>query len=250
MYTDNNQQKEKTVTDSIKSISKIIDHSLLHPQLTDQELQAGCLLARQYEVASVCIKPYAVPLAREILTKSQVKVGTVIGFPHGGNQLEIKIKEAERALADGAEELDMVINIGKVLSAEWSYITEEIRTINNILVEKNGILKVIFENDFLTDINYKLKLCEICNQQAVAFVKTSTGYGFVKQKNGNYNYSGATDSDLVLMRSNCNKSIQIKAAGGIRTLDDLLRVKALGVTRVGTTSTEKILHEAKNRGYN
>lgn len=234
---------------SIKAIAKLIDHSLLHPQLGDKELQAGCLLARQYDVASVCIKPYAVPLAREILAKSQVRVGTVIGFPHGSNHLEIKVKETEKALADGAEELDMVINIGKVLSADWAYIADEIRTINNILINKNGLLKVIFENDFLTDQNYKLKLCEICNQQAVAFVKTSTGYGFVKQKDGNYNYSGATDADLVLMRNNCNKSVQIKAAGGIRTLDDLLRVKALGVTRVGTTSTKNILQEAKDRGY-
>ena len=234
---------------SIKSIAKLIDHSLLHPQLGDKELQAGCLLARQYDVASVCIKPYAVPLAREILAKSLVRVGTVIGFPHGSNHLEIKVKETEKALADGAEELDMVINIGKVLSADWAYIADEIRTINNILINKNGLLKVIFENDFLTDPSYKLKLCEICNQQAVAFVKTSTGYGFVKQKDGNYNYSGATDADLVLMRHNCIKSVQIKAAGGIRTLDDLLRVKALGVTRVGTTSTKNILQEAKDRGY-
>ena len=234
---------------SIKAIAKLIDHSLLHPQLGDKELQAGCLLARQYDVASVCIKPYAVPLAREILAKSLVRVGTVIGFPHGSNHLEIKVKETEKALADGAEELDMVINIGKVLSADWAYIADEIRTINNILINKNGLLKVIFENDFLTDQSYKLKLCEICNQQAVAFVKTSTGYGFVKQKDGNYNYSGATDADLVLMRNNCIKSVQIKAAGGIRSLDDLLRVKALGVTRVGTTSTKNILQEAKDRGY-
>jgi len=237
------------VPGSIKSIAKLIDHSLLHPQLGDKELQAGCLLARQYDVASVCIKPYAVPLAREILAKSLVRVGTVIGFPHGSNHLEIKVKETEKALADGAEELDMVINIGKVLSADWAYIADEIRTINNILINKNGLLKVIFENDFLTDQSYKLKLCEICNQQAVAFVKTSTGYGFVKQKDGNYNYSGATDADLVLMRNNCIKSVQIKAAGGIRSLDDLLRVKALGVTRVGTTSTKNILQEAKDRGY-
>jgi len=237
------------VPGSIKAIAKLIDHSLLHPQLGDKELQAGCLLARQYDVASVCIKPYAVPLAREILAKSLVRVGTVIGFPHGSNHLEIKVKETEKALADGAEELDMVINIGKVLSADWAYIADEIRTINNILINKNGLLKVIFENDFLTDQSYKLKLCEICNQQAVAFVKTSTGYGFVKQKDGNYNYSGATDADLVLMRNNCIKSVQIKAAGGIRSLDDLLRVKALGVTRVGTTSTKNILQEAKDRGY-
>lgn len=237
------------MTGSLKSIAKLIDHSLLHPQLSDKELQAGCLLACQHEVASVCIKPYAVTLAREILIKSQVKVGTVIGFPHGSNHLEIKVKETERALADGAEELDMVINIGKVLSADWSYIAGEIRTINNLVVEKNGILKVIFENDFLTDQSYKVKLCEISSQQKVAFVKTSTGYGFVKQKDGDYNYSGATDADLILMRKACGQSVRLKAAGGIRTLDDLLRVQALGVARVGTTSTQKILQEARERGY-
>lgn len=234
---------------SLASLTKLIDHSLLHPQLTDQELKAGCQLARQYDVASVCIKPYSVVLARDILANSKVKVGTVVGFPHGSNHLEIKIREAEKALADGAEELDMVINVGKTLSADWTYLSDEIKSINEITVTKNGILKVIFENDFLTDKMFKLKLCAICNQHAVAYVKTSTGYGFTKQQNGFYNYAGATDTDIILMRQACIPSIQIKAAGGIRTLDDLLRVRSLGVSRVGTTSTLSILQEAKRRGY-
>jgi deoxyribose-phosphate aldolase len=237
------------VSKSITSLAKIIDHSLLHPQLTDQELKTGCQLALQYDVASVCIKPYAVPLAKDILAATTVKVGTVVGFPHGSNHTDIKVKETEKALAEGAEEIDMVINIGKVLSTEWDYIANEIKLINQIIVKKQGILKVIFENDFLTTKMYKLKLCEICNEQSVAYVKTSTGYGFVKHKNGYYNYMGAIDADIILMRQACMPSIQIKAAGGIRTLDDLLRVQTLGATRVGTTSTANILQEAKRRGF-
>jgi deoxyribose-phosphate aldolase len=234
---------------SLRSIAKMIDHSLLHPTMTDQELRTGCQLARRLDVASVCIKPYAVPLAREMLAGSDVAVGTVIGFPHGNGRVEVKVREAELALADGAVELDVVVNIGKVLSGEWAYITAEIRALNDLVVSHGARLKVIFENDFLPQDADKLKLCEICNVQAVAFVKTSTGYGFVKRENGMYAYAGATDHDLALMRQASLPSVQVKAAGGIRTLDDVLRVQALGVTRVGATATEAILAEAQKRGY-
>jgi deoxyribose-phosphate aldolase len=227
----------------------MIDHSLLHPTLTDQELVEGCQLARRHAVASVCIKPYAVSLAKEILAGSDVRVGTVVGFPHGNSCIDVKLKEAEAALADGAVELDMVVNIGKVLSRDWPYVSDEIRSLNDWVVSNGALLKVIFETDFLRDDVYKSKLCEICNAHAVAFVKTSTGYGFVKRENGMYAYAGATDHDLALMRKECAASIQIKAAGGIRTLDDVLRVQALGVTRVGATATEAILAEARQRGY-
>jgi deoxyribose-phosphate aldolase len=193
------------MTQSLQSIAKMIDHSLLHPTLTDQELVEGCQVARQHAVASVCIKPYAVSLAKGILAGSDVRVGTVIGFPHGNSRIDVKLKEAEAALADGAVELDMVVNIGKVLSRDWPYVSDEIRS--------------------------------------------STGYGFVKRENGMYAYAGATDHDLALMRKECVASIQVKAAGGIRTLDDVLRVQALGVTRVGATATEAILAEARQRGY-
>ena len=237
------------MNESIKSITQMIDHSLLHPQLTDQEMETGCRMALKYGVASVCIKPYALPLAREILTGSVVKTGTVIGFPHGSNHLQLKVKETEWALANGAEELDMVINIGKVLSEDWSYISNEIKMVNDIVVKKNAVLKVIFENDFLTTDYYKLKLCEICSTHTVAYAKTSTGYGFRKQQNGYFDYAGATDSDLKLMRKGCTESIQIKAAGKIRTLDDVLRVKKLGATRVGTTATEAILRQAQERRF-
>jgi deoxyribose-phosphate aldolase len=238
-----------TMTHSLQSIAKMIDYSLLHPTLTDRELAEGCQLARRLDVASVCIKPYAVPLAKEILAGSDVKVGTVVGFPHGNSRIDVKRQEAEAALADGAVELDMVVNIGKVLSRDWSYVSDEIRVLNDLVVSQGALLKVIFETDFLQDDAYKSKLCEICNTHAVAFVKTSTGYGFVKRENGMYSYAGATDHDLALMRKECVASIQIKAAGGIRTLDDVLRVRALGVTRVGATATEAILAEARQRGY-
>jgi deoxyribose-phosphate aldolase len=237
------------MTESLESIAKMIDHSLLHPTLTDQELIDGCLVAAKHKVASVCIKPYAVPLAKEILAGSEVKVGTVIGFPHGSSKTAIKLKEARMALDDGAVELDMVVNIGKVLSRDWDYVTAEIRRINRLTVKRGALLKVIFENDFLTDEALKIKLCEICSKLAVAFVKTSTGYGFTRREHGYYTYAGATDDDLALMREHTLPSVQVKAAGGVRTLDDVLRVKALGVTRVGATATEAILMEAQNRGY-
>jgi deoxyribose-phosphate aldolase len=227
----------------------MIDHSLLHPTLTDEDLREGCLVALRCDVASVCIKPYAVPLARELLTESDVKVGTVVGFPHGGSRTDIKVREATSAIFDGAEEFDLVINIGKVLSGDWSYVAEEIRAVNQVLADGWGILKVIFENDYLNDAESIAKLCHICSQHEVAFVKTSTGYGFVKQPGGMYGYQGATDHDLELMRRECAAPVQIKAAGGIRTLDDVLRVRALGVTRVGATTTEAILEEARERGY-
>jgi len=235
--------------DSLKSIAKMIDHSLLHPALTDQELADGCRLARRCDVAAVCIKPYAVTLAREILAGSDVAVGTVIGFPHGSSRVEVKLHEAELALADDATELDAVVNIGKVLSGDWGYVSEEVRLLNELTVARGALLKIIFENDYLARDADKVRLCEICSLHAVAFVKTSTGYGFVKQPNGGYAYAGATDHDLALMRAASAPSVQIKAAGGVRTLDDLLRVRVLGVTRVGATATEGILAEAKRRGY-
>ena len=235
--------------ESLSSIAKMIDHSLLHPMLTDQELIDGCLVAIKHKVASVCIKPYAVPLAKEILVGSDVKVGTVIGFPHGSSKSAIKLREARMALDDGAVELDMVVNPGKVLSQDWVYVADEIRKVNKLAVSREALVKVIFENDYLTDDSLKIMLCEICSQIAVAFIKTSTGYGFMKRENGYYAYAGATDHDLELMRQHTIPSVQVKAAGGVRTLDDLLRVKALGVTRVGATATEAILAEAQKRGY-
>ena len=235
--------------ETLRSIAKMIDHSLLHPTLTDQDLLEGCHLARDHDVASVCIKPYAVTLALRALAGSDVAVGTVVGFPHGNSRVAVKLKEAECALADGATELDMVVNIGKVLSNDWEYVGDEVRLLNELAVSRGAILKVIFENDFLPRDEFKIKLCQMSNKHHVAFAKTSTGYGFTKRGNGMYSYDGATDHDLKLMRATCDLSVHIKAAGGVRTLDDILRVRALGVTRVGATATASILAEAKSRGY-
>lgn len=233
---------------TLKSLTKMIDHSLLHPTLTDEAILAGCELAKHYDVATACVKPYATPLAHKILEGSTVGVCAVVAFPHGNSTTSIKVKEAEQAVLEGAVEIDMVVNVGKVLGGDWDYVSEEIKAVNDTVISHKGILKVIFENDYLQD-SHIIKLCEICAAHAVAFVKTSTGYGFVKQPNGMYTYQGATDHHLKLMRAHCPENIKLKAAGGVRTLDDLLRVRELGVTRIGATATEAILEEAKRRGY-
>ncbi|MFX0181627.1 MAG: deoxyribose-phosphate aldolase [Candidatus Hodarchaeota archaeon] len=232
---------------TVVEVAKMIDHSLLHPMLTDEELIEGCNLAKKYDVASVCIKPYAVKQALEILKDSNVCIGTVVGFPHGSSQIYVKTFEAEQACKDGATELDMVVNIGKVLSEDWEYVEKEIRAIVDIGSKFGAKVKVIFENDFLLKDHYKIKLCEICDNLKVDFVKTSTGFGFVKGDDDKYSYNGATDHDLKLMRKFVSKDVQVKAAGKVRTLDDVLRVRDIGVTRIGATATESILEEAKKR---
>ena len=232
---------------SVSDVARMIDHSLLHPTMTDETLRDGCLLARRLGVAAVCIKPYAVPLARELLAGSAVAVGAVAGFPHGSSTTAVKVAEAEAACAEGATEIDFVVNIGKVLGGDWSYVAAEIGAVNQAVVARGGLAKVIFENDFYGDDAGIVRLCEICNECDVAFVKTSTGYGFVRRADGAYTYAGATDHHLRLMRATCLPHIQVKAAGGVRTLDDVLRVRALGVTRVGATATERILEEARAR---
>jgi deoxyribose-phosphate aldolase len=237
------------MAESLRDIAKMIDHSLLHPTMTDRDLEEGCRLARRRGVATVCIKPYAAALARDLLRGSDVLVCTVVGFPHGGSRPDVKVAEAEAALDDGATELDMVINIGKALSGDWDYMAGEIGAINAAAIRRGAIVKVIFETDYLTKDTDKARLCRICSEIGVAFVKTSTGYGFVRGTDGRYGYAGATDHDLELMRRECAPSVQVKAAGGIRTLDDVLRVRVLGVTRVGATATEAILIEARARGY-
>ncbi|KAH6605834.1 deoxyribose-phosphate aldolase [Trichoderma cornu-damae] len=236
-----------TIKVSLPHLAQVIDHSLLHPTLSDANLRAGLVLARDYSVASACIKPYAVPLARSILAGTPVRICTVVGFPHGSSSASLKITEAADAIASGATEIDMVINIGKALGGEWSYVEHEIEAVNRLVTTRGAILKVIFENDFLQD-EHIVKLCQVCTDLGVAFVKTSTGYGFVKQPNGFYSYHGATPHHLKLMRKHAGPKVQIKAAGGVRTLDELLYVLTLGVTRVGASATEAILEEARARG--
>jgi len=219
-----------------EDIAKMIDHSLLNPKMTDSELEEGCKIALDYDVASVCIKPYYVKRASEILKGSGVKTGTTIGFPHGGHSTAIKVAESQQAISDGAEELDMVVNIGKVLSLDWKYVTDDIRAVVEVGHAEGAIVKVIFENCYLQD-RHKIELCGICGQVGADFVKTSTGYGD----------GGATIDDLILMRKYSLPSVQVKAAGGIRTLDQVLEVRAVGVTRIGATRTIDILEECKKR---
>lgn len=220
-----------------RDIAKMIDHSLLQPNLTDAELEQGCRLAREYDVASICIKPYAVPLAAGLLAGSAVAVGTTIGFPHGGHTTAIKVAESERAIADGARELDMVVNIGKVLSKDWGYVADDIRQVVEAAHQHGALVKVIFENSMLAD-EHKEQLCRICGEVGADFVKTSTGYGA----------TGATDEDLRLMRRCAPPHVQVKAAGGVRTFERLLAVRALGVTRVGATATKAILDGCRSAG--
>ena len=231
---------------TVAEIAKMIDHSLLHPTMTDAELKAGCEIAKRYQVASVCIKPYAVKMAVELLKGSGVLVGTVIGFPHGNSSIAIKALETEQACKDGADEIDMVVNIGKVLSEDWDYVEKEISAVHKVVTSFDAVLKVIFENDFLPEDKFIIRLCEICSRVGVGFVKTSTGYGFVKGADGKYSYEGATEKDVKLMRKHSDSSVQVKAAGGIRTWEDAIRYRSFGVTRIGASATETILSKGKS----
>ncbi|PYH94312.1 deoxyribose-phosphate aldolase [Aspergillus ellipticus CBS 707.79] len=224
-----------TITVTLAQLAKMIDHSLLHPTMTDTDILAGLKTARDNHVATACIKPYMISVAKKELAGSDVLVCPVIGFPHGNSTTEIKVLEATAAAKAGGNEIDMVVNVGKICQ------------INDAVIANGAILKVIFENDYL-QAEHIARLCEICTELKVAFVKTSTGYGFVKQTDGAYNYKGATVKDLKLMKERSGEKVQIKAAGGVRTLDDLQHVMSLGVTRIGATATVAILEEARKRG--
>lgn len=219
---------------TIAELARMFDHSLLQPNLTDADLERGCLLARELGVASVCIKPYGVRLAAKLLAGTMVQASTVIGFPHGGHLTAVKVFEAEQALADGATELDMVVNIGKVLSGEWNYVADDIAAVVRVAHARGGKVKVIFENAYLKD-EHKRTLCQICGEARADWVKTSTGYA----------ETGATVEDLKLMRAHSPAWVQVKAAGGVRTFEKLMEVRAIGVTRVGATATKAILDDAK-----
>ncbi len=217
-------------------IAKMIDHSLLNPTLTTEALERGLQVALDYDVASVCIMPYYLKRCAEALAGSTVKASTTIGFPHGGHTTAVKVTEAERALDDGGQELDMVVNISQVLSGAWDDVREDIRAVIDVTHAHGQQVKVIFENCYLED-GHKIRLCEICGELGADWVKTSTGYGT----------GGATDADLILMRKHSPARVQVKAAGGVRTLDRLLEVRALGVTRSGASRTTTILDECKRR---
>jgi len=219
-----------------RDVAGMIDHSLLNPILTNQELEAGCELAVKYEVASVCIAPHYLKRCSEILAGTVVAPSTTIGFPHGGHTTFSKLAEVHQALEDGGKELDMVVNIGRVRSGDWDYVFREVWHINKATHDGGAKLKVIFENCFLDD-EQKIRLCQICGEIGVDWVKTSTGYGT----------GGATDDDLKLMRANSPETVQVKAAGGVRDLDRLLHVRSLGVTRCGATKTAEMLDEFRLR---
>lgn len=231
----------------VEELAKMIDHSVLQPTYTDADLEKQCAVARKYSVASVCVKPYAVRAASEYLKGSDVEVGCVIGFPHGNSSTAVKVFETEQACNDGATEIDMVINIGKALGGDWAYVENEIRLVTEACHRNRAIVKVIFETDYITAEADKIRLCEICTRAGADFVKTSTGYGFVKQPNGYFSYTGATLEDIRLMRKYSGPGVRVKCAGGVRTLDDLLRMKEAGASRSGATATETMLEEARKR---
>jgi deoxyribose-phosphate aldolase len=229
---------------SYSDLAKMIDHSLLNPTLTDEDLDRGIELALTYDVASVCIMPFALKHCAQRLrdrdpgspSPSSVKASTTIGFPHGGHTTAVKVAETQRALADGGQELDMVVNISKVLSGDWSYVRQDIQAVVEPTHAAGQKVKVIFENAYLQD-EHKIRLCEICSELGADWVKTSSGYA----------PTGATEADLILMRRQCPPSVQVKAAGGVRDLDTLLRMRTLGVTRCGATRTATILDDARRR---
>jgi deoxyribose-phosphate aldolase len=219
-----------------EDIAKMIDHSLLNPSLPARELETGCRLALDYNAASVCILPYYLKRCAEILKGSSVNASTTIGFPHGGHTTAVKLAEARQALADGGQELDMVVNISAVLSGNWTYVRSDIRAVIEATHDAGQKVKVIFENCYLNN-DQKIELCRICGELNADWVKTSTGYGT----------GGATDEDLILMRKHTPSHVQVKAAGGVRDLDALLRVRALGVSRSGATRTAAMLDECRLR---
>ncbi|MHA3770581.1 deoxyribose-phosphate aldolase [Verrucomicrobiota bacterium sgz303538] len=227
-------------------LAGMIDHALLHPTVTEAEMRVGCEMAARYKVASVCIKPYAVRLAADWLRGSGVAVGTVIGFPQGGSATEVKRYETEIACIDGAIEIDMVANIGAAMSGDWSAVEQDIRAVVEEAHRHGALVKVIFETGYLTD-EIKIGLCKATEASGAEFVKTSTGFGFVKGPGGHLAATGATEADLRLMRANVSSRVQVKASGGVRDLDTLIAVRDLGVTRCGTSATVQILDEYRRR---
>jgi deoxyribose-phosphate aldolase len=219
-----------------EDVAKTIDHSLLRPELDDDFIHDGCELAAEYKVASVCVRPADVARAAELLAGTEVAVGTVIGFPHGGTTTEVKLFEAEQAMRAGATELDMVINIGALRSGRDAYVKDEIAAIVATAHRGGAIVKVILENAYLDD-DQKVRGCRLAEAAGADFVKTSTGFA----------PSGATHEDLALMRRSVSPHVGVKAAGGVRTLDGLLAVMELGVTRIGATQTAAILDEFRSR---
>ena len=232
------------------NLVSMIDHAILHPTATDEDLVRQCRIAAELGVASVCVKPYMVARAKELLSTSKVAVGTVVGFPQGGNLTEVKVAEASLACQQGAVELDMVINIAKALEQDWDYISTDIEQVLNVAVQHGAILKVIFETDYITEEAGKQKLCEICSQLGVGFVKTSTGFGYTKQASGDYNYTGATVADIQMMSDHTTNDVAVKASGVIRDDQAAQAMVNAGATRLGTSASQAIAKgEQSSEGY-
>ncbi len=219
-----------------QALAKMIDHSLLRPELTDAQVREGCRIAREYNTANVTVRPADVDVAVREMQGSGVPVGSVAGFPHGSSSIPVKLYEARDLVARGAEEIDMVLNIGQLLSRNFRYIESELAQMAEACHESGAILKVIFENAYLTD-ELKIVACRIATSTRCDFVKTSTGFA----------PSGATIEDLRLMREHAGPEVQVKAAGGVRTLDKALEVHAAGCTRFGATATAALLEDWKKR---
>jgi deoxyribose-phosphate aldolase len=215
-------------------IAKMIDHSLLRPELTDNDIEEGCRLADEYGVAAVSVRPSDVSLAKKTLKNSRVLIDAVIGFPHGTTTTLTKVTEAREAIKNGASELDMVLNIGKLRSGDHEYVKADIQAVKDVAAAEKVVLKVIFENCYLSEEQI-IAACRICNEVGVDFIKTSTGFGS----------GGAVDRDLKIMGQHAKPGIQLKAAGGVRTLERAIEIKNLGCTRFGCTVTAGILERLK-----
>ena len=225
------------------SIAQYIDHAVLHPTQTHEDLEAACKLCDQFGVASICVKPSMVARAAELLADSSVKVSTVIGFPHGGTSTAAKAAEAEQVCQDGAVELDMVVNIGRALAEDYAFVEEDIRQVVAVAAKHQAIVKVIFETGLLQNDKQKIELCGCSERAGADFVKTSTGFGFVKSADGSLQSTGATRDDIRLMRKHFSRGV--KASGGIRSLADAQAFIDLGASRLGTSSTESLVQEER-----
>lgn len=230
-------------------IVSLIDHAVLHPTQTSDDVRTACEMAARIGIASVCVKPSHVEIATEVLAGSSVLPSTVIGFPHGGTSRAAKVAETMRACEQGAREVDMVVNIGRVLGGDWDYVGDDIASVVAAAKSQDAITKVIFETGLMPNDDIKRKLCQMSEAAGAAFVKTSTGFGFVKGEDGSLKSTGATVEDIRLMRATCSDAVLVKASGGIRSYDDAVRMVEAGATRLGTSATEAIAAGSAGDSY-